>query len=1142
MDRALNLGLLGTALGGIGGLPTPDQLRAMLADAEVAAFFRSGKEIPDDLLRTAWHLHQVGTVRPQLQLYTADRQVHANAVAAHIFDLALQSTIVESGERLVTTFAAQISSIRGDRSPNATALGKRLPAPSARLETAPGRTSLELGCEFLTLDRRGTVDLLRSLAPQVSQVSGASDGLMNTGLASAAGVIDGIRRLQRYLTDGNADQLAAARDAFRVAANNPASRRDLDSRWVAAHLVDLCDDFEASSVWSILPDGTPPAVGKAMTLGDPPVMTLWPPQVQLLTDPGQNPMQPTVRRSVLTFPTSAGKTLLAQLLIAHHLAVVGTGVCFVAPSHSLCREVRDCLDRRLWAIRRTIVSDGPLGDPNGARGHVVVMTPEKLAARLRADEPGLLAEFGLFVLDEAHLVDDDSRGWTFEATVSRLHTLTSATDHRIVLLSAALGGTASVQSWLATGAPVTAATRTWRGPRRLHAVYGTRERSDTARTVEPIGKQRKPRRVTDMYGYVSLYVDRSDAIAQRSAFVGTVERTSARSQAEQPTRAVQLLPIVRLAALSGSVLTVHGAKRWAESLASVVAAERQERSETLPLVRLAEQRLGATHGLVGVLRRGVAYHHAALPADIQAEIEDAVRQGIIDVICATSTLTEGVNLPVRTVIICERGYWDGQEYNPFITPAELMNAAGRAGRAGRETEGWVVINEQKGAPPARSALADLDKQHDIRSTLNTARALEALTSYEALVHQTGDLALQNVPPEVDGFLSYCWYLANVAGVATAADRVVLVMDGIRHTLAWQQLPEPIRKRWERLSQLVCEVYESTEDGRRRRWARSGIRLSANLTLEDVAIGAAAAVAGLTPAHLTDPVTLLGAILGEGRLDALLSLTDPRDFRFKVKRYGPITLAHVNLLALVLDWVRGVPLGALADSHLSEIDATDEPLRFEQLSTFLTRICEHHLPFTLGTLLEWISADIGLEINPTLPSHVHYGVPHPHGIELLKRGVRSRRLAVAAGDAALDLRVGVNDLRGWIAGLGPISWRTLLAAGPAEVADLLQYVHDPGAAISASLLDGDTLQIQVDPTDNPYRPGDELAVTSAVGEDERPRPLVVVTPTGQPVARIRAAEYRHLLVLSDAGFQLFATPNAWTEEGLVTGLVIRALID
>lgn len=1141
MDRALDLGVLATAIGGVGGLPTPDELRTMLAEAEVAAFFRSDQEVGEDLVRTAWHLHQVGTVRPQLNIYTAERQVQANAVAAHIFDLALQNSIVDSDEQLVTTFAAQISSIRGDRTPNATAIGRRLPAPAAQLETNPGRASLELGCAFLTLDRPRVLDRLRVLEPQVSALDADIQlDLLATGIASAVGVIQGVTLLQRYLTDGGEELLAGARDSFMAAANNPASTADLDSRWVAAHLIDLCDDFGSSSVWSILPDGTPPAVGKAMTLGNPPVMTLWPPQIELLTDASQSPMQASVRRSVLTFPTSAGKTLLSQMLIAHHLAVVGSGVCFVAPSHSLCREVRTGLDGRLWAIRRYIETDGPVGDPNHAHGHVVVMTPEKLAARLRSDEAALLSEFGLFVFDEAHLVDDETRGWTFEATVSRLHSLTLETDHRMILLSAALGGTASVLSWLGTGTPTTAATRTWRGPRRLHAVYATVEQG-AARVVPPSGRQRKPRSVTDLYGVVSLYVDHGAAIASRGQKLGEVERLP--SSIIQPSWSEKLLPIVHLAAMSGAVLTVHATKRAAESLAAAVAAGREDRVEALPLVRLAEQRMGATHGLVQALRRGVAYHHAALPADVQAEIEAGVRQGILDVICATTTLTEGVNLPVRTVIVCERGFYDGTEFNPLIAAAGLMNAAGRAGRAGRETEGWVVIAEQKGAPSARVAVRELETPQNIRSTLNTEAALAELAAYEALVHDTGVLTLENVPPAVDGFMSYCWYLASVHDALTATEKIDGVLEGIRRTLAWQQLPEAIRLRWEALALWVTQTYELTDQERRRRWARSGAKLSANLVLEAVAHQGAAATAALSAEALNDPVAVLDALLAGGRLASILGLTNPRDYRFKVRRTGVVEDAAVDLLALVLDWVRGAPLAELASRHLHQVvDTDDEAFRFEQLSTFLTRICEHHLPFTLGTILEWVGDALGFILSPALPAHVHYGVRDVQAIELLKRGVRSRRLAVAAGAAAAEAGVGTDLLRPWVAELGPVAWRTDLEAGPAEVADLLLFVHDPSAAISAALLDGEFKEIQVDPTDSAFPGETDLGISWAISDDELPRPLLVVAPTGEPVARIRASEYRHLQVLVDAGFQLIATATSWDGAGHVLAVNVRAQVD
>ena len=1137
MDQALNPELLAGALDQTANLPSPEQLREMLADAEVAAFFRSDQGASDQLLETAWNLHHVGTTRRQLAIYEPTRQVQANAVAAHIFDLALQADDLDPSQALVLAFAAQVSAIRGDRTPNATALGRRLPPPSAALATEPGRASLELGCALLKLDRRGAMALQRSLSAQAQAVPLAAPNtdLLTTGLASAAGVIEGVRLLQRYLTYGDSASLEEARQALTQAANNPASYRDLDSRWVASHLVDLCDDLGGSSIWAVLPDDTSPAVGQAMTLGDPPVMTLWPPQIDLLTDTVSSPLRTDAKRAVLTFPTNAGKTLLAQLLVVQHLAEADTSVCFVAPSHSLCRETRQGLDRRLWTLSRRIVEDGPLGDSLRAPADVVVMTPEKLASRLRADEQALLDDFGLFVLDEAHLVADGDRGWSFENTISRLHSLTTGTNHRLILLSAALGGTTSVHTWLETEGTAETTTHTWRGPRRLHATYTYREDEASAVEHPPKGRQRVPRTVTDLYGRVDLYVDEGAAIASREAKIGHVTKTP--SSRKRPSRAEQLLPIVELAAESGPVLVVHATKRAAEKLAEEIATTREETEATLAIVQLAEQRMGAGHSLVGALRRGVAYHHAALPADVQAEIEDAVRQGAIDTICATSTLTEGINLPVRTVIISERGFYDGTEFHTLIDAASLMNAAGRAGRAGRETEGWVVINYEYGAPRPRQALRELDQRSELQSTLSVEAALEQLAEYEALVHETAALILESVPPTVDGFLAFCWYLADVADVLSPDDRRDRVIDGVRATLAWHQLPPAVQGRWENIASLVAASYEQAPPLRRRRWAKSGIPLSANVVLEAVAGAAAEALDALEPTALDDPVALIATILEDGRLQMLLSLVDERDHRFKRRRYGPIEAIDVDLLALILDWVRGEPLKNLTDTHLSEVQGGDEDaFRFEQLSTFLNRICEHHLPFTLGTILEWINAERSNEVNPSLPAHLHYGVPNAEAIGLLTGGVRSRRIATVVGKRAVDEGVPVEGLRPWLARTGPVLWRADFAAGPAEVADLLNFVHDPATAIGAALLDGEITTMNIDATGVIWETGDLPVVIAS--DEENPPPLLIVNINDEVVGRIRASEYRHLVVLVDAGLELLATPLTRHNDGTVTSIQVR----
>ncbi|MCP4306254.1 MAG: DEAD/DEAH box helicase [bacterium] len=1135
MDKALDPRLLGGAIGDLSNLPTTSELREMLAEAEVSAFFLQDHEIPAPLLETAWVFHQVGTVQPGLEIYGAERQVQANAVAAHIFDLALARGF-PPGEELVTTFAAQVSSIRGDRTPNSTALARRLPKPQASVIDKPGLASLEAGCSLLSLVRRDTSDLLRRQDGLLHEVATAdSPTLEGTPLAAAASVVRGGRALLRYLAYGEAPELAQARDAFERGANDPGSRRDLDSRWVASHLLDLTEDLGKSSVWAILPEDTPPAVGRSMTLGEPPVMALWPPQISLLQNEAHNPLNAQVRRTVITFPTNAGKTLLTHLVVAHHLATVNTPVCVVAPSHSLCREIRQGLDRRLWVLRTDVSEDGPLGDPSLASASVVVMTPERLAARLRTDTAELLESFGLFILDEAHLVGDDSRGWTFETTISRLHELTIGSAHRIVVVSAALGGTATVRTWLNVETAPESSVARWRGPRRLHATYEVQKHGKV--TVVPAeGRQRADRRIQDMWGVVTLYVDDGAAITRRGASVG--QQVSYGKTTEKPTRAQQLSLVVNLAAMSGSVLTVHATKLGAERLAHALAESRDERPQT-PLVRLAEQRLNPTHPLVGVLKKGVAYHHAALPVDIQIEIENAVRSQEIDVVCATTTLTEGVNLPVRTVVVAERGYYMGQEkrFALMIDAPELLNAAGRAGRAGRETEGWVIVAKEPYGPNPRSAVLGLDRDKDVDSTLNTLKALQALDEYETLVALTAGILLENVPTEVDAFLGYCWYLADASAALDPSTRVDSVVRGLRRTLAWQQLSQPIIDRWEALATRLVATYEVTDTERRHRWAQTGTRLSSNLILEQVGTASRAAALDLPWDQTGDPLSVLGVLLAHGGLDALLSLVPERDRRFKRRRYGRTEVIDVDMMSLILDWVSGVDLAGLADRHLSEVAGDDaDAFRFEQLSSFLAKVCEHHLPWTTAIILDWIRNDTGVELCPALPAHLHFGAPTSGALAVMRRGVRSRRLAVAIGQRAAERGVPDEELREWLATLGLGGWRAGFNAAPAELGDLLQFVRDPAANISRSLLDGETVNVPCSIEEGEH-PEHELAIGYLLTA-EPPRPLVAVDGSGDVVAQLHASVHHDLSMLIDAGFQLLGHTQGM-DDGPTIGVTLMA---
>ena len=494
MDRALNAEHLEAALGeGIHGLPSARELATLLANAE-AALFRGAQDVDDDVLATGWYLHSVGSALPALELYGNERQRAAFQVAGHIFDLALSNETIDEVDRLRLTFAAQVANIRGHLDPNALAAYRwRVATERAVPRFQDVKTPLDVGTAVLGFDTRWQFPALQHLRSELSsaQESWRID-IRSTLFGSCAKVIDGSWALLLFLVYGDPANLDAARVAFRDGATFDHPATDLDTRWVAFHLWQLCDFLGPSSLWSVLPPDAPKSLARAFTMSRPPVLTLWPPQVNLLSrDRRPYALDPDVKRMVLSVPTSAGKTLLAQLLSADHVLRRGTGVCFVAPTRSLCREIEATLRARLRMIVRAedvIFSDWMFVAGQDPEPTVEVMTPERLAYLMRVDPDAVLARFGLFVIDEAHSVGDVGRGWTLEWVLATLHERTRDTVHRIVAMSAALGNQGVLGLWLDPAGAGVQFVSDWRGPRRVHAIYTTSRDDDSATPVPRLRK------------------------------------------------------------------------------------------------------------------------------------------------------------------------------------------------------------------------------------------------------------------------------------------------------------------------------------------------------------------------------------------------------------------------------------------------------------------------------------------------------------------------------------------------------------------------------------------------------------------------------------------------------------------------------
>lgn len=91
--------------------------------------------------------------------------------------------------------------------------------------------------------------------------------------------------------------------------------------------------------------------------------------------------------------------------------------------------------------------------------------------------------------------------------------------------------------------------------------------------------------------------------------------------------------------------------------------------------------------------KGIAFHHAGLHVGLKAFVEELYEDKLVKVLYCTSTFALGINMPARTVVFEALRKYNGQAVVP-LTVREFMQMAGRAGRRGIDTVGYVVIKEE----------------------------------------------------------------------------------------------------------------------------------------------------------------------------------------------------------------------------------------------------------------------------------------------------------------------------------------------------------------------------------------------------------------------------------------------------------------
>ena len=136
--------------------------------------------------------------------------------------------------------------------------------------------------------------------------------------------------------------------------------------------------------------------------------------------------------------------------------------------------------------------------------------------------------------------------------------------------------------------------------------------------------------------------------------------------------------------------TQTAALERAQALTSVPVATRAERDLIAEMIGGFRFTSGFGPTLSRLVRSGIGVHHAGMLPKYRRLVETLAQAGLLKVICGTDTLGVGINVPIRTVLLSALSKYDGVS-SRHLKVREFHQIAGRAGRAGYDTAGTVVV-------------------------------------------------------------------------------------------------------------------------------------------------------------------------------------------------------------------------------------------------------------------------------------------------------------------------------------------------------------------------------------------------------------------------------------------------------------------
>lgn len=645
-----------------------------------------------------------------------------------------------------------------------------------------------------------------------------------------------------------------------------------------------------------------------------PLFELLPPQRAALLEHGLLDQAKTA--VVVDMPTSGGKTLLAEFRILQALNQFNEDkgwVAYVAPTRALVSQITRRLRKdfgpinirveelsaavEVDAFEEQILSDGV------NRFDVLIATPEKMSLLIRNNKVPT-RPLALIVLDEAHNIANETRGMRIEFLLSTVKQ--DCPRANFLLLMPSVPGSEDLSRWLAQDAlaanPISLGTTAWRPNERIIGLYRAVKDEGLANWhLEYETLTCTPR---------ALKLSGSHKVSDNRPF--NLAASKVLSAGVQKGLLCQTAIIASELSDRGTSIAIARSPSDAWKMARMLDANMHDVMPPDPDIALVKKFLSSevdpSFELIRMLDKGIGIHHAALSDEIRSLMEWLAEEGKLKVLCATTTIAQGINFPVSSIFLSSISVHKENNASVDMPDRDFWNLVGRAGRVGQDCVGVVGLAE--GGSRSKRI------EYISRATEKLASRLEKLLND---LEAQGDLNGLTQRLKNDEWEDFRSYIAHLYAQKHNLDEALAASEQfLRHTLGYNSVASTLGG-----DAKAAALLDATRSYVRELSGSPGLAKLADSTgFSPEGVGQALHEVAKLKRKLHTDDWMPDSLFGEGghACEVFGAMLKVNQLRRQLKDFTNKSSDGDRLGALACDWVNGSRIMDIAKKYFSEGDA------------------------------------------------------------------------------------------------------------------------------------------------------------------------------------------------------------------------------